>query len=94
MAWLHDVVEDHPGFAHEVIHSFPHEVSLAAFELDRHTCNKDMYYACVRTNPLALRVKLADIADNSDEARLALLDEKTAVRLRRKYKKALAELQG
>lgn len=94
VAWLHDVVEDHPGFAHEVIHSFPHEVSLVAFELDRHSCADGMYYACLRANPLALRVKLADIADNSDEARLALLDEKTAARLRRKYAKALKMLNG
>lgn len=32
-------------------------------------------------NTLALRVKLADIADNADETRLALLDDKTADRL-------------
>lgn len=93
--WLHDVVEDHPDFVHEVIHSFPHEVLLAAFELDRHTCGTEhMYYACVRTNPLALRVKLADIADNSDESRLSLLDEKTAARLRRKYARAIRALTG
>ena len=48
--------------------------------------------AHVRQNPLALRVKLADIADNSDESRIALLDDKTAARLRRKYAKALRAL--
>lgn len=62
--------------------------------MDRHSCADGMYYACVRTNPLALRVKLADIADNSDEVRLALLDEKTAARLRRKYAKAKKILTG
>ena len=46
------------------------------------------YYTRIRANPLALRVKLADIADNADESRLALLDEKTAARLRRKYANA------
>ncbi len=94
VAWLHDVVEDHPGFAHEVMHSFPHEVSLAAFELDRMTCPREMYYPCVKANKLALRVKLADISDNADEERLALLDPKTANRLRRKYKAALKALTG
>lgn len=94
VAWLHDVVEDHPGFAHAVMHDFPHEVSLAAFELDRMTCSPEMYYPCVRENKLALRVKLADIADNASEERLALLDEKTAARLRRKYAKAIAALIG
>ncbi len=41
---------------------------------------------------IALRVKLADIADNMDEERLALLDPQTANRLRRKYKQALKAL--
>ena len=52
------------------------------------------YYSAIRNNPLALRVKLADIADNADEARLALLDEKTADRLRRKYARARKALTG
>ena len=46
------------------------------------------YNASIRLNALALRVKLADIADNTDEARLAMLDEVTAARLRQKYAKA------
>ena len=37
-------------------------------------------------------VTLADIADNADESRLELLDDKTADRLRRKYAKALKAL--
>ena len=43
---------------------------------------------------VALRVKLADIADNADESRLALLDSKTAARLRRKYAEARKALGG
>ena len=39
-----------------------------------------------------LKVKLADIADNADEARLASLDAATAERLRDKYRRALAAL--
>ncbi len=52
----------------------------------------DRYYELIRFNKTARRVKLADIAENSSEERLALLDEKTAARLRRKYAKAIAAL--
>jgi hypothetical protein len=50
------------------------------------------YYEAIREQSVAVRVKLADIADNADESRLALLDEATAARLRRKYAKALRAL--
>ena len=52
------------------------------------------YYERIKDLPLALRVKLADIADNADESRLALLDDATANRLRRKYARALRMLGG
>lgn len=87
VAWLHDVLEDQPEFGDEVF-CFQHETALAAAMLSRNWSDGPAYYSGVRSNPLALRVKLADIADNSDEARLALLDDKTARRLRRKYQNA------
>jgi len=43
------------------------------------------YYARVMAHPVARTVKLADIADNTDPNRLALLDEPTRVRLTAKY---------
>lgn len=43
------------------------------------------YYARIRANALATKVKLADLADNSDPERLALLDEATRTRLAAKY---------
>ncbi|QKW56423.1 hypothetical protein [Stenotrophomonas sp. NA06056] len=49
----------------------------------------------IATDPLALKVKLADIADNADnadETRLASQDVATAQRLRDKYRDALAAL--
>ena len=94
VAWLHDVLEDCPGHESDVL-DFPAGVSKAAHILTRYADETDArYYWHVRKCPLALRVKLADIADNADESRLALLDEKTAARLRRKYAKAMAALQG
>ena len=44
--------------------------------------------------PLALTVKLADIADNSDPHRLASLDAATRDRLTAKYARARVELTG
>jgi len=92
VAWLHDVIEDCPEHAHEV-EWFPLDVRQAVADLTiRDWMDRSPYYTIIRANPLALRVKLADIADNSNEERLALLDEKTAARLRKKYAKAIREL--
>lgn len=86
VAWLHDVLEDCPQFEEEFWHNTPARVSKAVDKMTRWSgMESKHYYVRVRNNPLALRVKLADIDDNSDEARLALLDDKTAARLRRKY---------
>jgi len=50
------------------------------------------YYSRVASNPIALVVKRADIADNSDPKRLAQLPSGVADRLRTKYVTALAAL--
>ena len=54
----------------------------------------DAYYARIRENPVALAVKLADIADNSDPARQARLSPEVRERLTRKYAKAVAALSS
>lgn len=91
-AWLHDVLEDAPSFAHE-LREFPGPVYFAVRRLTRLVgCSEHEYYSGIVGNRIALRVKLADIADNSSEERLALLDNKTAARLRRKYAKAIKAL--
>lgn len=94
VAWLHDVEEDCADeFRNQVIANFPTEIAWAVNLMARwRGRSADWYYERVRSNPLALRVKLADIADNADESRLALLDDKTAARLRRKYAKAIEAL--
>lgn len=98
VAWLHDTFEDCQDFCDAHAREFfelPIEVLDALAALTRVEGKSDSYYYWdIRTTPLALRVKLADIADNSSEERLALLDEKTAARLRRKYAKAIAALTG
>lgn len=90
VAWLHDAAEDHPDIYPQIVDAMPLRVVVALDLLDRNV--EGDYYGRIRANPLALRVKLADLADNADEARLSLLDEATAARLRTKYAEALAAL--
>lgn len=95
VAWLHDVLEDcrHLPEWMECMEFRPITVPVNVMHVTRENfTGDDFYYENIRRHPLALRVKLADIADNSSEERLALLDEKTAARLRRKYAKAVAAL--
>lgn len=98
VGWMHDTFEDCSDFCNAHISEIWElgiDVIDAVSALTRDDKKSDAYYYWdIRTTPLALRVKLADIADNSSEERLALLDEKTAARLRRKYAKAIAALTG
>jgi len=96
VAWLHDVLEDcDESFGMDIRHGFSIGVLKAVYALTRTVgSDSNAYYWRISKNRLALRVKLADIADNSSEERLALLDEKTAARLRRKYAKAIAAFTG
>jgi (p)ppGpp synthase/HD superfamily hydrolase len=92
VAWLHDVIEDCPAFAGQV-QAFPAPLQDAVRLLSRTSAaDAATYYARISADPLALKVKLADIADNADEARLESLDAATAERLRDKYRRALAAL--
>lgn len=94
VAWLHDVREDcDDSFRLEILEKFPSSVYVDCYFLDRKSARCEAeYYACIRAGKVTRRVKLADIADNADDSRLALLDPKTADRLRRKYKKAMEAL--
>lgn len=92
VALLHDVEEDAPACIPE-LRAFPARIRAAVKLLTRRPdVPPAAYYAAIAANPLALRVKLADIADNADEARLAQLDPTTAQRLREKYSQALQAL--
>lgn len=95
-ALLHDVLEDTEVSVEDLAaQGIPAVVVQALKLLDRgRSPSPEHYYDAIRGNAIALAVKLADIADNSDPARLALLDEQTQQRLRRKYSKALTALLG
>ncbi len=94
VAWLHDVVEDTTVTLDDLSAAgFPlHVVNGVDAMTRRRGEHSDDYYARVAGDPLALRVKRADIADNTDPARVALLDHPTRVRLAAKYEHALRVL--
>lgn len=94
VAWLHDVVEDCDVTPDDLrAHGFDEDVVTAVEALTfLDGDDRDAYYARIAANPLALTVKLADLADNSDPARLSRLDGATRARLERKYAHAYRKL--
>lgn len=93
VALLHDVVEDCDVPLADIEAKFGAEIAAGVDAMTRRNGEAaDDYYARVRANPLALRVKRADIADNSSPERLKLLDEATRERLTKKYADALNAL--
>ncbi|GAP56284.1 GTP pyrophosphokinase [Arthrobacter sp. Hiyo6] len=95
-AWLHDVIEDCGVTAIDLIAAgISQEVVDAVVLLTRTETNKgDGYYLEIRKNSVALAVKLADIDDNGDPKRTALLTEEKRDRLAVKYAHALKLLTG
>ncbi|SNT64362.1 HD domain-containing protein [Asanoa hainanensis] len=87
---LHDVVEDCGVTLDELrAMGYPERVVSAGDSVSHR--GGETYLDGIRraaADPLGRLVKLADNATNGDEARLALLDEETADRLRRKYARA------
>lgn len=87
VAWLHDVLEDTDVRVQDLHEAgMPAEVVEAVVAITHHPNEPRVdYYARVKANELARLVKLADVADNADPNRLALLDDETRQRLHRKY---------
>ena len=94
-ALLHDVVEDGALTVEDLARAgVPGRVVEAVDQLTRRP--GEAYSAAVRraaAHPVAAIVKRADIADNTDPARLALLPEELRARLTAKYVRALAVLE-
>ncbi len=85
-AVLHDVIEDSDvTLADLAAAGFPEPVrtALALLTHDKTTTSYEAYVAAIKPNPLAQRVKLADLAHNMDIRRPSTLDEKGIVRLKR-----------
>ena len=99
-AWLHDVIEDSGTNGFPAIglgHLMSRNISAEALEVielltrseDNSSEAQDAYYQAILTNPLALLVKWADIADNLNEQRLSSLSQELQQKARAKYAHAL-----
>ncbi len=88
VAWLHDVIEDTGLTADDLRLQGVDDDTVAAVQLLTRGEGDDGDYARIAADPLAREVKLADIADNTDPARTALLDPATRERLAAKYTNA------
>ena len=90
VALLHDVLEDSPVSAEELlIAGLPEEVVTAVKVLTKKPMQDyQAYLETVKKNSLARVVKLADLKHNSDLSRLTSITEKDRERLK-KYKNAI-----
>lgn len=89
-AWLHDVVEDSALTVEDLLEfgvSF-HAIDMIDAISKRKGESRPDYYERVKQTPGALLVKHADLKDNTDPQRMALLDEETRARLTKKYDEA------
>nr|WP_106410433.1 MULTISPECIES: HD domain-containing protein [Pseudofrankia] len=86
-ALLHDVVEDTPVTLDELrARGYPSGVVAAVDALSKRPGEAtEVYLARVAANPLAVVVKRADMADNSDPVRLGRLPAEQADRLATRY---------
>ena len=91
VALLHDVVEDTDVTLEQLKAVFPAEVTDAV-ALMTHSDDTDYfdYVRAIKTNPIARKVKLADLAHNSDQSRCVGSDltEERKAKWRAKYEKA------
>lgn len=93
-AWLHDVLEDSSFTPDDLIlYGIPSDVVDTVKLLTRRTHeHPNCYYRRIRAHASALQVKHADICDNLNPGRLAMLDPETRSRLVSKYTHALIVL--
>ena len=92
-ALLHDVVEDTDVTFEDLEKEFPPAV-MEVLKLLTHADDEDyyVYVSRLKYHPIAKKIKLADIAHNSDESRLVGTDmdnPETKEYFRRKYSKAI-----
>ena len=93
-AWLHDVLEDTDATVETLCsYDVPWQV-IDIVEALTHLPNEPnvTYWNRIAETPYAVLVKLCDIYDNLNPARMCYLDEATQKRLRTKYGMALVSL--
>ena len=87
VALLHDAVEDTAVTLEELAESFPREI-VEAVDLLTHRDGVEYfdYVRSIRANPVAVKVKLADLRHNGDPNRIS--NQGNAEKRREKYAKA------
>lgn len=96
VAYLHDVVEDCRDWTLARLREegMPPEIVAAVDALTKRAGeDTEAYLARVLANPLAVRVKIADLRDNMDLSRIAAPSAKDYARLE-KYKRMLPRLEA
>lgn len=68
VAWLHDVLEDSPHFSHLLIAYFPQSIIQSVQTLTHGDENYFDYIKRVKADPIARKVKIADILHNLSDA--------------------------
>lgn len=92
VALLHDFVEDTDMTLDELSEIFPKEVTDAISMMTHDDSIPYLDYVReIKNNPIAAKVKLADLKHNSDLTRLDVIDNKALERVE-KYKKAISIL--
>jgi (p)ppGpp synthase/HD superfamily hydrolase len=95
VALLHDVAEDTDITLEDLAREFPEEV-MKPLHLLTHEKGTDYltYVRGIKSDPIAVKVKLADLAHNSDQTRCvdSGLSEEVLTYFRGKYAKAKAIL--
>lgn len=94
-ALLHDVVEDTEVTMEELAQEFPEEV-IRVLKLLTHEKGVDYfeYVRAIKADPMAIKIKLADLAHNGDQTRCvgSGLPEERLAYWRQKYARAKAIL--
>ena len=89
-ALLHEVIEDRKASAEQLLGLGVHAEVVEMVKVLSKDENQgyEEYLAVVKRHPRVILVKLGDLDDNSDSARLAVLPEALAQRLKKKYDSA------
>lgn len=96
VAWLHDVIEDTTVSLDDLRQAGLDDQQAEALDVLTHRRGEQRadYMTRIARNELACIVKHADIDDNTDPERLAVLDDDTRRRLETKYARDRATLAG
>ena len=92
IGWLHDTVEDTPITLRDIEATFGPETAAAVGAISRRDGEPwSDYLERVAANPMARRVKISDLIDNSNLSRIPHVTLKDVER-QKKYNKALKKL--